>query len=182
MAGSGHLNATALMPYVLPKPYSILLDVAAWMLIHAVVGYVVHRLSSSRFASDNVMTRGRRFERDGEVYQQLLRVKRWKAWLPEAGTFFPGGFDKKRLPGAADAGLERYIQETRRAEIVHWITAGTAPFFFVWNPIRAGVVMLAYAAVANGPCIIALRYNRLRLERIVGLRRRARGISDSSGC
>ncbi len=181
MAGPGHLDATALMPYVLPKPYSILLDVAAWMLIHVVVGYVAHRLSISHFASDNVITRGRRFERDGELYQRLLRVKRWKAWLPEAGTFFRGGFDKKRLPIAADAGLERYIQETRRAEIVHWITAGAAPFFFVWNPIRAGLVMLAYAVVANGPCIIALRYNRLRLERIVGLRRRARGASGSSG-
>lgn len=169
------------MPYVLPKPYSILLDVAAWVLIHAAVGYTVHRMAASRFATSNVITRGRRFERDGELYQRLLRVKRWKAWLPEAGSFFRGGFDKKRLPGRSVDSIERYIQETRRAEIVHWVTAGTAPFFFLWNPIRAGVVMLAYAVVANGPCIVALRFNRLRLERIVGLRRRTRGMSDSSG-
>ncbi len=169
------------MPLLLPKPYSILLDVAAWAFVHAVVGYLAHRLPVHRFTSDNVLTRARAIEADGDLYQRWLRVKRWKAWLPEAGAAFRGGFDKKRLPGAADAGLERYIQETRRAEMSHWATLGMAPFFFAWNPIRAGIVMVAYAVVANTPCIVALRYNRLRLLRIVGLRQRARGSSGSSG-
>lgn len=158
------------MPLLLPKPYAIALDVVMWAFVHTVVGYVVHRMPAARFATDNLLTRGRRFERDGEIYQRFLRVKRWKAWLPEAGAVFRGGFDKKRLPGAGDAGLARYAIETRRAEIVHWVTGAIAPLFFLWNPPRAGVWMLVYAVAVNAPCIVALRYNRLRLDRIVRLR------------
>ncbi len=162
------------MPLLLPKPYSILLDFAAWALVHAVAGYLVHRLPPSRFAHDTFVTRPRRFEGDGEIYQRLFRIKRWKAMLPEAGAAFRGGFDKKRLAGGSDAALERYMQETRRAEIAHWGTAAVAPLFFAWNPVRAGVVMLLYAVVVNVPCILALRYNRLRLARIIRRRESAR--------
>lgn len=158
------------MPLILPKPYAIALDVVAWAVVHVVVGYVLHRVPVERFARDNALTRGRRFERHGEFYQRWLRVKRWKAWLPEAGGFFRGGFDKKRLPAALEDGLARYVMETRRAELVHWLTAAVAPLFFLWNVPRAGVWMVAYGVAANVPCIVALRYNRLRLDRIIGAR------------
>lgn len=168
------------MPLILPKPYAIALDVAAWALVHVLVGYVIHRIPAHRFSTDNRLTRERAFERGGAVYQRFLRVKRWKAWLPEAGAAFRGGFDKKRLPGADDDDLARYILETRRAEMVHWVTASVAPLFFLWNVPRAGVWMLAYAVAANAPCIIALRYNRFRLDRIVRLRALRPGRAGSS--
>lgn len=160
------------MALPLPTSLWILVDFVAWIFVHAAVGYLVHRLPAARFASDNLLTRGRAFENEGRIYQRLTRVKRWKAWLPEAGDAFRGGFDKRRLGGAGEANLERYMQETRRAETGHWITLVIAPLFFAWNPPRAGVVMIVYALVINVPCIVALRYNRLRLERIIRLRRR----------
>lgn len=162
------------MPLVLPKPYAIALDVAAWAAVHAVVGYLVHRMDPRRFRADTALTRPRRFERGGARYQRLLRVKRWKGWLPEAGAAFRGGFDKKHLPGRTEADLRRYVEETRRAELVHWLTAAVAPAFFLWNVPRAGVWMLAYAVAANVPCIIALRYNRFRLQRILERMARSR--------
>lgn len=160
------------MALPLTTPLWILLDIVAWAVVHAAVGYLVHRLPATRFASDNGLTRGRAFEEEGRIYQRLVRVKRWKAWLPEAGNAFRGGFDKRRLAGTDEPNLERYMQETRRAETGHWMTLAIAPLFFAWNPPRAGVVMMVYALVINVPCIVALRYNRLRLDRIIRLRRR----------
>lgn len=168
------LLPTSLMALLLPTSLWILLDVVAWALVHAAVGYLVHRLPATRFSRDNLLTRSRPFEDGGRLYQRLTRVKRWKAWLPEAGNFFRGGFDKRQLSGTDDRSLERYMRETRRAETGHWITLVVAPLFFAWNPPRAGAVMVLYALVINVPCILALRYNRLRLERILGIRRNIR--------
>jgi glycosyl-4,4'-diaponeurosporenoate acyltransferase len=38
------------------------------------------------------------------------------------------------------------------------------PLFFLWNPPSIWWVMAAYALAANGPCLIAQRYNRIRLQ------------------
>jgi glycosyl-4,4'-diaponeurosporenoate acyltransferase len=145
-------------------------DVVAWAVIHASTGYLVHRLPARRFEHDTALTRQRRIEGGGRLYTDILRIRRWKGRLPEAGAFFAGGFDKKHLTGAGVDELAAFARETRRAELGHWLAAAGAPLFFLWNPVGVGLVMLAYAAAANGPCIAAQRYNRLRLLRI--LRRR----------
>jgi glycosyl-4,4'-diaponeurosporenoate acyltransferase len=150
----------------------VAVDVVAWGVIHASSGYLVHRLPARRFDHETALTRRRAIEGDGRLYTDVLRIKRWKGRLPEAGALFAGGFDKKHLTGAADDDLATFARETRRAELGHWLAAAGAPLFFLWNPAGVGVVMVAYAIVANGPCIAAQRYNRLRLLRI---RRRREG-------
>jgi glycosyl-4,4'-diaponeurosporenoate acyltransferase len=40
------------------------------------------------------------------------------------------------------------------------------PVFFIWNPLWACFVMVAYALAANVPFIIVQRYNQLVLTRI----------------
>lgn len=158
----------------------VLVNVVAWGLIHAGTGYLVHRLPARRFDHDTWLTRGRRFEAGGRFYVAALRIKRWKHLLPEAGALFAGGFDKRHLRGRDAASLATYARETRRAELGHWLAAAGAPLFFLWNPWWAGVAMVAYAAVANGPCIASQRYNRLRLARVAEARARSSRSADSS--
>jgi glycosyl-4,4'-diaponeurosporenoate acyltransferase len=159
-------------PHVIDDPLLLVaVDVVAWAAFHASTGYLVHRLPACRFASDTFLTRPRRFEGDGRLYTRTFAIKRWKGRLPEAGGLFAGGFDKRRLRGSSVDDLERFATETRRAEVGHWLAAAAAPLFFLWNPLAVGAVMLVYAVAANGPCIAAQRYNRLRLVRII---RRAR--------
>ena len=155
------------MPYLFSPPVTVAVDVVAWAAIHAGTGYLVHRLAVERLATDWWIHRPRRFERGGSLYADRLRVRRWKHRLPEAGALFGGGFDKRSLGGAGRPALERYAVETRRAELGHWLAAAGAPAFFLWNPWPVGVVMLAYAVAVNGPCVVASRYNRLRIARLV---------------
>lgn len=147
----------------------------AWAFVHATTGYLVHRLPLRRFAHDNWLTRPRSFERGGRLYVEVLRIKRWKHLLPEAGAVFGGGFDKRRLTSWSEYYLSTYIRETRRAELGHWLAASAAPFFFLWNPLRGGVMMIVYAIVVNGPCVLSQRYNRLRLQRVADRRAGGRG-------
>ena len=37
------------------------------------------------------------------------------------------------------------------------------PVFLLWNPWWLGLLMFAYAVIANLPCLIVQRYNRARL-------------------
>lgn len=155
------------MGYVFSRPVTVLVDIVAWALAHAVTGYAVHRMPVAWFARDWWIHRARRLERGGRLYVAVLRIKRWKHLLPEAGALFAGGFDKKRLRFRDTDYLRRYVAETRRAELGHWLCALAAPAFFLWNPWPVGIVMVVYAALANGPCIASSRYNRLRLLRIL---------------
>ena len=155
----------------------VAVDVVAWAFFHASTGYLVHRVPAARFERDTRLTRIRRFEGDGRLYTGALRIRRWKGWLPEAGAMFAGGFDKKHLHGSTGQDLRTFARETRRAELGHWLAAAAAPLFFLWNPPPVGAVMLVYAVVANGPCIAAQRYNRIRLLRIL---QRKEFTSDSS--
>jgi glycosyl-4,4'-diaponeurosporenoate acyltransferase len=41
-----------------------------------------------------------------------------------------------------------------------------SPVFFVWNIWWVGIVMIVYAMLANMPCIMIQRYNRIRLKRV----------------
>jgi glycosyl-4,4'-diaponeurosporenoate acyltransferase len=63
--------------------------------------------------------------------------------------------------------LSKFIIETGRAEIVHWIVILFSPVFFIWNYPWAGWVMIIYAIIANLPCILAQRYNRIRFKRMI---------------
>lgn len=161
------------MPLVpLTDGWAVVVDCIVWAVWSTGVGYVMHRRPVSAFDHDTFWTRLRPFEADGRFWERTVRIKRWKHRLPEAGDFFDGGFDKKRLHGDDPAALERFVVETRRAEVTHWVVLAAAPAFVLWNPWWLALVMATFAVVANVPCLITQRYNRARLVRI--LARRAR--------
>nr|WP_240905775.1 hypothetical protein [Thiorhodococcus mannitoliphagus] len=107
-----------------------------------------------------------RWETTGRLYERL-GIRDWKDRLPEAGDFYAGGFSKRHLHGHDPAYLRRFVIETSRAETSHWLTWGMALTFFAWNPWDVGVAMMIYGAIANLPCILIQRYNRVRLRRAI---------------
>jgi glycosyl-4,4'-diaponeurosporenoate acyltransferase len=46
------------------------------------------------------------------------------------------------------------------------------PIFALWNPAALMAAMVAYAVVANLPCLVVQRYNRGRLLRVLARRER----------
>ena len=155
--------------------WTVVLDVVAWAVASTAVGYALHRTPADRLARDGVLTRLRPFEADGRWYEQHLAIKRWKGHLPEAGALFKDGFSKRSLRAATPEQLDRFVIETRRAELTHWILVAVGPLFFLWNPWGLALVMVAYALVANVPCLVVQRYNRARLLRVRARHRRAGG-------
>ena len=138
----------------------------AWVVIEVGSGYVTNRVPLRLFERDGPLTRTRSWERGGEVYVRLLRVHRWKDALPEAGAMFAGGFAKRGLLTRSARHLERFIAETRRAELTHWLPVALSLSFFAWNPPHVAVWMPIIGFLGNLPFIVVQRYVRPRLERL----------------
>lgn len=154
----------------LPLVWLAIVNVAAWPLLHMAAAWGGTQLPVAWFRPGQWLYRERAWERDGRVYERLFRIRRWKGRLPDGAALFKKGFRKKSLQ-AADAGyLGRFIQETCRGEAVHWGVLACSLLFFLWNPWWVGLIMVAYAVLANMPCIVAQRFNRIRLTRLVSRR------------
>lgn len=153
---------------VLPTFWTIVIDFVAWFVIHLVVVAIMIRIPAGHFNPNHWLYRKRRWEWEGEIYQEGFKIKRWKQHLPDGARFLGRlGFPKRQLNGRNAGYFEAFLIETCRAELTHWIFILFAPFFFLWNPVWVGVFMIFYALVENLPFIIAQRYNRYRFGRLV---------------
>jgi len=141
----------------LPTSWTILVDFVAWFIIHMGVVYFVVRIPLQRFDPHDWLFRKRFF-----------RIKKWKRYLPDGAPLLGSrGFPKKKLQEKTPEYLRAFLKETCRAELTHWLTLLFAPFFFLWNPLWVGFFMVFYALTENLPLIMAQRYNRARLRRVI---------------
>ena len=147
----------------LPVFWVIVLNVAGWPVIQIGLAWIFTRLPAAWFHPGPVQA----WEQGGRFYERDLAIKRWKDHLPDAARWFTGGFAKGRLAGTTNDYLRRFVQETWRGELCHWIALGCTPLFFLWNPWWADLVMTIYALAANLPCILVQRYNRGRMQRLI---------------
>ena len=102
------------------------------------------------------------------TFYRRLHVPWLARHLPEAGDIF-GGESKSQLPGLDPAALQRYLVEIRRGEWVHWLSMPTwiVLIFLPWNTWGL-IVLWAFITVGiNLMFLSVLRYNRLRIERIL---------------
>jgi len=152
-----------MLRYVMPLWLTVLVDVVAWGVFHAVTGYAAYRLDDTRLSHDGWLLRPRRFERGGRWYRRRLRIHRWKDKVPEAGALFAGGISKRHLPAYDAAGLQLFVRETRRAELGHWWALFCGPVFVLWNPPLASALLILYGVAINLPFVAIQRYNRFRV-------------------
>jgi glycosyl-4,4'-diaponeurosporenoate acyltransferase len=132
------------------------------------------------FEKDAFPYRSYAWEKGGRFYQKVFRVGKWKERLPDASRFVRYVFCKKRMQTLDAEYLSDFIRETRRAELSHWFLICISPTFFLWNTSGWGVAMCLCGIFGNIPFIIAQRYNRPRLLRLLRSRRVAEGRTGHS--
>ena len=114
-------------------------------------------------------SRLRRFERDGRVYERVLRIKAWKDAPPRGRARCSAVASRSGASfGTTVRTSSSFARETRRAERAHWAIVALSPVFFAWNPWWLATAMVGYGVVANVPCLLVQRYNRARLVRLLG--------------
>ncbi len=148
----------------------IALNFIAWLVIQFGLAWSFTQLAARRFNYHSAFARPKKWERGGRFYERVCGIKHWKDRLPDASRLFRGGFAKARLHDASPDYLERFLRETWRGEVVHWLALFTLPLFCLWNPWWGVLVNAAVALAVNFPCILALRYNRARFQRLLARR------------
>ncbi len=152
----------------LPDGWTILLCFFAWLFIQSGAAMLCLYLPNHCFSPNKTIFRGYRWEKEGKIYEKLFIVKRWKHLLPDGGMISKKrGFRKKKLESFSQDSLNRFLIESARGEMTHWI-----PIFFFWvfwmfTPPMVPWIMLIYALLINMPCIIVQRYNRPRVQRLL---------------
>ncbi len=150
--------------------YTLLVVVRAWVDVV---------LPERFFRPERWWFRTRDWERDGEVYRGLLRIDRWKDRLPALDTWHR--FSKKRLSDANHSYLRRFVIETCRAESNHVRAVASVVLMRVWTPLDLWLTCLVIAVAGNLPFILIQRYNRPRLQRILGRIEQRELAADGNG-
>ncbi len=146
---------------------TFILDMICWVIIQLGIGYL-----SLKFP-EKWLDPGRRFfqsfawEKGGKIYQQLFRVRSWKHLIPDGSKTYRGAFSIKKLPTSELTYLLRWLKESIRSELCHWFMILPAPFFFLWNSIKGGWLMVFYAFFNNLVPIILQRFNRPRIRKLI---------------
>jgi glycosyl-4,4'-diaponeurosporenoate acyltransferase len=153
------------MPIELPMSWTIFLNVVLWPVIQLALAWLFIRMPASWFKAPTPFESAR-------FHERYLGVKHWKDLLPDGGTWFGGGFAKRGMSNTDPAYLQRFIAETWRGELCHYSAFLFLPLFFLWNPWWGNLVMTLYAIAANAPCIIAQRYNRIRMRKLLDRQQR----------
>lgn len=149
---------------------SILLAFAVWAFAPLLLALICLRLPDSVFDPSRFFWRARKWEREGRFYETVFHVRSWKQFLPDGGGVWKNrGYKKRNLADYSEENLRRFLIETARGELTHWL--GILPFwvFGFFAPPFVVWIMLLYALAVNLPCIVAQRYNR---PRVVALMRR----------
>lgn len=148
--------------------WTILLDFAAWGVLQPGAAALSMLIPLKSFDPERFPFRCASWERDGETYQTIFNIRAWKKILPSGGTWFnKKGFSLDHIRALDPAYLDRWVKETCRAEVCHWLAIVPAALFFFWNPPLAGWIMILYALAFNLPLIIAQRYNRPKMRRMI---------------
>ena len=116
------------------------------------------------------------FEQDGQLWNRLFLINRWKGYIPEGECLNKNVYNKHVLKPLTQESVYKMIIEMRRAELVHWLSI-LPVIVFVKAPKYIKTINILYALLANVPIILTQRYNRPRLERYYQLKYK-RGMDD----
>lgn len=144
----------------LPNLWIAVLNALGIPLAHLAIAWSSNKLPASWFDFPA------QSKSNGNIYKRLFGVRLWKDFLPD-GAAWLNGFTKAKLRSSDPDYLYTFLKETRRGELSHWLQWIAISLFILWTPSPYHLIILGYAAISNLPCIINLRYTRIRLARVL---------------
>lgn len=159
-------------PIIIPDWAVITLNILIWFVIHLLIAKLSNMIPIDYFKKERRIFIIKNPKRSAWFYEHIIQIKKWKKYLPDGAKFFKDGFEKKSLQGTSEDYLERFILESKRAELSHYLQMLPVPIFFLFNFWWVGLIMIAYAMMVNLPCVFAQRYNRPRFEKVLAAKRK----------
>lgn len=109
----------------------------------------------------------RKWEKGGNIYQDIFKVRKWKGRMPELSDFIKSIYPKKYIKEHDIENLLIYLAESCKAELTHVAIILSSLLFHAWNGDFIANVIFIIAFILNVPYIIIQRYNRPRIINIL---------------
>lgn len=114
-----------------------------------------------------------RWEHRGQFYVKL-GIRRWKDRVPDLSKILPWLYRKQISNTPSPENLQRLIQETCVAELIHWLLIiASLGVIRIWRG-KWGILCWLLCCLGNWPFIIIQRFNRPRFQR--ALKRMGSGV------
>ncbi len=146
----------------LPNLWIALINIIGIPTCHLSIAWLCTRLPARYFEKQKQASNS-----NSLIYEKIFLVRYWKSLLPDAAPWF-NGFAKGSLSSTKIDYLQSFVTETRRGEFSHWVQMLAISLFIIWTPPPAHFIIIIYAVFSNAPCIINLRYTRLRILSLIG--------------
>ncbi|MEZ2095096.1 glycosyl-4,4'-diaponeurosporenoate acyltransferase, partial [Staphylococcus aureus] len=111
------------------------------------------------------------FEKHGKFWNKWFYVRKWKHKILDGHQLNQNIYDQRHLMTINTDEIEKMIIETKRAELIHWISI-LPVIIFIKGPGLVKYINVFYAMIANVPIIIVQRYNRPRLTQLLRILKR----------
>ncbi|MEX3499858.1 glycosyl-4,4'-diaponeurosporenoate acyltransferase [Staphylococcus capitis] len=143
----------------------IILHSLFWFVVQMSIAHLGTRIPKSFFEKYSYLFRSFQWEENGELWDHTLKVSKWKRLIPEGAQINKDIYDKSKLSLNIEE-TRSLLLEMRRAELIHWISI-LPVWLFVKAPRYIKMINIAYVLFSHLPVIVAQRYNRPRIERLI---------------
>ncbi|BFL77592.1 glycosyl-4,4'-diaponeurosporenoate acyltransferase [Staphylococcus hominis subsp. novobiosepticus] len=147
-----------------------------WSVTQLSLSHLFTKVPRSFFVTHHQWFQTFSFEKEGELWNRLFLINKWKMYIPEGEWLNKNIYNKRVLKPLTQESVYKMIIEMRRAELVHWLSI-LPVIVFVKAPKCIKTINILYALLTNVPIILTQRYNRPRLERYYQLKYK-RGMDD----
>lgn len=144
-----------------------------WFILHMICVYICHKAPDRFYNPGFNLFTIKSYEKNGKIYEDRFKIKAWKNILPDGGSINSYGFEKRRIANRSVAYFEKFIIETKRAELIHWTGILTSTIFLLIYDFPLNILIYLIAIIIDIPFIMIQRYNRPRLIRLVQRERRS---------
>ncbi|NCB48071.1 MAG: glycosyl-4,4'-diaponeurosporenoate acyltransferase [Clostridia bacterium] len=147
---------------------TVLLFFIVWPILQVGSALICLYIPDKFFNNNKGIYKTQKFEKNGKIYDDIFKVKKWKHLLPDGGAIYKKkGYAKKKLSDYSTNNLIKFLIESCRAELTHWLPISLFWVFFLFTTPLVGFFMFVYSIIVNLPCIFAQRYNRPRIARLL---------------
>lgn len=142
------------------------------LIINLLIGAVWHyasfflciSISKTAFDPNRKMYMPHKWENNGKFYNDVLKINRWKDFLPQ--HIGKDGFSKDHIDDISLEYIDEFIMETCRGEWNHSINCMFTVVLFLINDFFIAILFMIFLFIGNVPFIIIQRYNRFRLQKL----------------
>lgn len=155
-----------------PVWVSILLCLFIWGGLQTFFAMISQKLPARWFQYTNWYFSTKPFEKQGSIYKTVFKIQRWKQFLPDGAAATKAGYRKKHLTDVSTQNMQVFLEQSCRAEFGHLLAIFPFWVFGLFLPPISIPIMFVYAVFINTPCILAQRYNRPRIAKVLARKER----------